>query len=50
MKSISENQNEIKELKKSLYDLQRILRKIPHQKQIYLNQPTDSNISYNSLK
>lgn len=48
---ISHNENEIKELKKELYELQRILRKIPHEKQIYLNHPTEStNISNHSMK
>ena len=35
---ISECENEVKELKVELYELQRILRKIPHNRQIYFNQ------------
>ena len=47
---ISKNEYEIKVLKKELYKMQRVLRKIPHEKQIYLNQPTEStNISNYSM-
>lgn len=48
---IIQNEKEIKDLKKELYELQRIVRKIPHEKQIYLNQHFDStNDSHNSIK
>lgn len=50
-KIISDNEIEIKELKVQFYDLQRIIRKIPHEKQIYLNQHTEStNLSNFSIK
>jgi len=50
-KTISDNEVEIKELKVQLYELQRIMRKIPHEKQIYLNQHTEStNLSNFSIK
>lgn len=41
---ILEYENEVKELKVELYELQRILRKIPHTKQIYFNQNNDIEI------
>ncbi len=38
-----ESQEEIKDLKAKMYEAQRILRKIPHKKQIYYNANSEVN-------
>jgi len=40
-KKNSEGNEEIKELKAKMYEYQRMLRKIPHEKQIYYNANSD---------